>query len=68
MTKAVAVVNERTDGSHLGPWEEKKIIKNERTFPYGFLLLVSLARKYVTVFSVKRQQCRAVCIVRLSKL
>ena len=46
----------------------EKIIKNESTFPHSFLLLVSLAIKYVTVYAVKRRQCLAVCTVPLSIL
>ena len=49
----------------LGKW---KIIKNESTFPHSFLLLVSLAIKYVTVYAVKQRQCHAVCTALLSSM
>ena len=71
MTKSedgVAVIKRRTDGSHLGPWEEEKIIKNENTFPHSSLLLVSLAIKHDTVYAVNRRQCRAERTVRLTTL
>ncbi len=64
----VALIKGETDGSRLGLWEEKKIIKNESTSPHSFLLLVSLAIKYVSVYAVTRRQCRAVCTFRLSTL
>lgn len=38
----------------LGNTERKKIMKTESTFPYSFLLLVSLAVKYATIYAVKR--------------
>lgn len=71
MTKTVdrvVLIRWNTDCIHLGPWEEKKPIKNESTFPHSFLLLVSLAIKYVTVYAVKRRQHRAVCTMWLSGL
>lgn len=33
---------------------KKKIMKTESTFPYSFLLLVSLAVKYASIYAVKR--------------
>lgn len=46
-----------------------KIIRSESTFPHSFLLLVSLAIKYVTVYAVKRRLwCLAVCTESLEDL
>lgn len=50
------------------PLARGKTIKNESTFPHSFLLLVSFAVKFVTVYALKGRQRHAVCTLQLSRL
>lgn len=63
----VTPIKGRTDGSHLGPWEERKKKNQEwKLIPHSFLLLVSPAIKRLTVYAGEGRQRRAVCTVKLS--
>lgn len=70
MIKAVgstALIKRGEKGGPAWPLEREKIIKNEGTFTHSFLLLVSLAMKYVTVHALRRQRYHAVCPFSLSR-